>query len=104
MERTGHEEVETLALMHWMEDVPFVASASLHEGALVANYPWDASDDGNAGYAASPDDKTFVYLSKLYASHHRQMSKSQVWDMIPQDCENPFLFMLVSYCNQIVLK
>lgn len=75
---TGKEEAETLALMHWMERVPFVASASLHEGALVANYPWDASDDRSRGYAASPDDNTFVYISKLYASHHRQMSKSQV--------------------------
>jgi hypothetical protein len=29
------------------------------QGALVANYPWDANDPGETGYAGSPDDATF---------------------------------------------
>ena len=29
------------------------------QGALVANYPWDANDPGETGYAGAPDDATF---------------------------------------------
>jgi hypothetical protein len=32
---------ETKAIMKWMKDKRFTASASLHGGALVANYPRD---------------------------------------------------------------
>ena len=41
----GNEAVETLALMQWINEGFFVASGNLHEGALVANYPWDAVDE-----------------------------------------------------------
>ncbi len=33
--------------------------SSTRQGALVANYPWDAPDTGQTGYAKSPDDATF---------------------------------------------
>ncbi|KAL5195336.1 Carboxypeptidase SOL1 [Glycine soja] len=36
---------ETRAIMNWLRDIRFTASATLHGGALVANYPWDGSDD-----------------------------------------------------------
>ncbi|XP_050269336.1 carboxypeptidase SOL1 isoform X2 [Quercus robur] len=36
---------ETRAIMNWLRDVQFTASASLHGGALVANYPWDGTQD-----------------------------------------------------------
>ncbi|XP_031743069.1 carboxypeptidase SOL1 isoform X3 [Cucumis sativus] len=36
---------ETKAIMKWMRERHFTASASLHGGALVANYPWDGTAD-----------------------------------------------------------
>ncbi|KAF9687048.1 hypothetical protein SADUNF_Sadunf02G0053200 [Salix dunnii] len=36
---------ETRAIMNWLREIQFAASASLHGGALVANYPWDDSED-----------------------------------------------------------
>ncbi|RVW37414.1 Carboxypeptidase SOL1 [Vitis vinifera] len=37
---------ETKAIMRWLKEIHFTASASLHGGALVANYPWDGTQDG----------------------------------------------------------
>ncbi len=33
--------------------------AHVLQGALVANFPWDANERGEHGYAATPDDATF---------------------------------------------
>ncbi|XP_011622534.2 carboxypeptidase SOL1 isoform X2 [Amborella trichopoda] len=68
---------ETKAIMKWMMERKFIASASLHGGALVANYPWDGSEDTRKQYYASPDDKTFRYLASLYSQSHRNMSLSK---------------------------
>lgn len=46
-------------VMDWLEKIPFVLSANLHGGALVANYPYDGSIDGKTRPSPTPDDATF---------------------------------------------
>lgn len=67
---------ETRAIMGWIKGQHFVASASLHGGALVANYPWDGSGDSRKRYFACPDDKTFQYMASIYSQSHYNMSLS----------------------------
>jgi len=67
---------ETRAAVVWILSTPFVLSANLHGGALVANYPFDESPDGNSkSYTPSPDDQTFRHLARSYASKHKTMTK-----------------------------
>ena len=47
------------------------------QGAVVANYPWDGTEDKGSHYAASPDDATFIHLAKTYARAHRKMHASK---------------------------
>ncbi|CAH9128761.1 unnamed protein product [Cuscuta epithymum] len=73
----GSRQPETKAIMSWMEEVHFTASASLHGGALVANFPWDGTQDKKKYYFACPDDETFKYMANLYSHYHHNMSLSQ---------------------------
>ena len=47
-------------MMRWIKATPFVLSANLHAGAVVASYPFDDSPDHrNNFYSAAPDDEFF---------------------------------------------
>ena len=64
---------ETLATMQWINSYPFVLSANIHNGALVANYPYDNSYSGASVYTPSPDDDIFRQVSLAYSNHHTTM-------------------------------
>lgn len=66
-------EPETQALMSWIDMYPFVLSAGLHGGALVANYPYDDSLSGRRKYSRCPDDDIFRQVSLVYSKAHRRM-------------------------------
>ena len=68
-----HREPETLAVMNWITQYPFVLSANLHNGALVANYPYDNSLSGLSMYTYSPDDDIFKQLALAYSKAHTTM-------------------------------
>lgn len=60
--------------MNWISKIPFVLSANLHGGALVANYPYD---DGPIEHITepnvSPDDAVFRALALVYSNAHTKM-------------------------------
>lgn len=68
---------EVQAVGQWILSLPFVLSANLHEGDLVANYPFDSSRIPNTNeYSKTPDDQTFRYLAESYANKHAHMAKN----------------------------
>ena len=68
-------EPETIAVMTWIVSNPFVLSANLHGGSLVASYPFDDSPNHQiTGHESpSPDNSLFVHLAKTYAFRHKTM-------------------------------
>ncbi|KAJ8249754.1 hypothetical protein COCON_G00229700 [Conger conger] len=71
-------EAEVRAVMDWLSSEPFVLSANLHGGAVVASYPYDNSNGGEEfkkGSSVAPDDDVFVHLAKTYSFSHAQMRK-----------------------------
>ena len=66
-------QTETLAVIEWIKAYPFVLSANLHNGALVANYPYDNSNTGLSVYTACPDDDIFRQLALSYSKAHATM-------------------------------
>lgn len=67
-------EPETKMVMVWLHTEPFVLSANMHNGDLVANYPYDErrKDDPDT-YTPCPDNDTFKYLAETYSSLHPLM-------------------------------
>ena len=74
------QEKETEMIMSWSRKWRLNGMLNYHEGALVANYPWDGNKDGSTTYSASPDDKTFKYLAKTYADAHPTMNQSEEFE------------------------
>jgi carboxypeptidase D len=84
-------ELETVHLMNWIVQNPFVLSANMHGGAVVASYPFDSinrkavllSLSPGFGYygrgvkSPTPDNAFFLYLAKLYANTHKEMHLGQ---------------------------
>ncbi|XP_071821191.1 carboxypeptidase D-like [Apostichopus japonicus] len=66
-------EPEVAAVIRWIHEYPFVLSANLHEGEIVANYPFDTSRNHRNYYTASPDDELFRHLASTYADNHATM-------------------------------
>ena len=69
----GSIQPETQAIINWLDQYHFVLSANLHNGALVANYPYDNSPSGSSVYTESPDDDIFRQVSLAYSYGHETM-------------------------------
>nr|CAD7404396.1 unnamed protein product [Timema cristinae] len=75
-------EPETAAVMSWIKSYPFVLSANLHGGSLVANYPYDDNRSQTNGIPnPTPDDDVFKMLAKVYSNAHPTMH-------IPTPCKD----------------
>ncbi|XP_012216053.2 carboxypeptidase D-like [Linepithema humile] len=71
------QQPETKAVMKWISRIPFVLSANLHGGALVANYPYDNGPPGLPSNVVrsnlSPDNDIFRMLALTYSNAHPRM-------------------------------
>ncbi|XP_075052989.1 carboxypeptidase D [Mixophyes fleayi] len=70
---TDPPQLETLAVMSWLKNYPFVLSANLHGGSLVVNYPYDDDEEGMSMYSKSPDDVVFQQLALSYSKENNEM-------------------------------
>lgn len=63
-------EPETQSVITWLNSIPFVLSANLHGGSLVANFPYDNNKEGVVKTSPTQDNDFFEYISLLYANTH----------------------------------
>jgi carboxypeptidase D len=73
---TAGRQAETAVIMNWSFANSFTASANIHTGALVANYPYDGNSSGSSVYTPCPDDDLFIYLCEQYSQHNLPMWNS----------------------------
>ncbi|CAD6187516.1 unnamed protein product [Caenorhabditis auriculariae] len=68
---------ETVAIMNWTRQIPFVLSANLHGGTTLVNYPFDdfPTRGKQRKFAPAPDNALFVRLAYSYARAHDRMWK-----------------------------
>ncbi|CAL1543361.1 unnamed protein product [Lymnaea stagnalis] len=65
---------ETSLVMQWINATHFLLSANLHGGAMVVNYPFDASlGEHRPRYVPSPDDDVYRHISLIYSRSHANM-------------------------------
>jgi len=70
---TTKRETEVNNTIKWIRSTPFILSANLHGGSLVANYPYDDNPQGQTEYTACPDDDVFKKLALSYSFAHATM-------------------------------
>ena len=70
-------QVETSAVIRWIQNGSFVLSANLHGGALVANYPFDDTKAGKETSNPTPDDNLFKHLASVYSEAHPIMASGR---------------------------
>jgi len=73
------KQPETKAVAKWMMDEPWLLGANLHDGAVVASYPWDHYvDERKSGDHFTDDDDVYRDITDQYASDHLTMKNSSV--------------------------
>lgn len=93
---------ETHLVKEWIDRVPFVMSANLHGGSLVANYPYDDRSDQRSLYSKTADDDIFREMAWTYSRNHPRMHLNT--PACPDDnFKDGKLHTLVLMCSRTVM-